>query len=273
MIHPGQIVVYKWTRQGTKHYYIGVHKCVPNGKCTSRKCNYIGSGVAFRKSYDVEPDAWRRSIIKVCDTYEEALALEAELIGEQHRYGAAPDPLCLNCTAGGRGATPSTISALWKDPNSGYNDPAFRCRIRAQRLAYWQTEAGQAQKKRQAASMGHLHSKESRSKQSASLRRYRQENKYTQAERATFRESARKVTLVRMRDPQGEAHEVNREEVVDLLRAGWRFKSRCVYVSNHTTKTSTYKFYKTAATMILSGEWEYGRTRGYEEKHLENKRK
>jgi len=265
MINPGEHVVYRWQRQGTGHYYIGVHTCKPNGKCNRHECRYTGSGVAFLKSYKANPELWERHIVARCLCHEEALWLEQQLIADKFRYGANPDPLCLNLSAGGLGATPATLSALRKDPNSKWNTVEHHESIKAQRHRYWASEQGQAQRERSRANGGprKYYGEDSQEKHRAALKEYFRQNPVPQEMKQRQSDVLRARTPVKLKDPAGVEQVVNRDDVKQLLAAGWCFIPRTVYVHHDALQVCCMAMQTTAVRLIVEEGWTYGRARSY----------
>ena len=88
-----QAFVYKWQNIQTGEYYIGVHKgSVDDG--------YIGSGKKFIAKYRSAPTAFKRTIIQKFKTYQDALALESQLVTKDLILS---DSSCLNLKPGGEG--------------------------------------------------------------------------------------------------------------------------------------------------------------------------
>lgn len=108
-----QHYVYKITNKTTGEYYYGKRSC----EGSWRDDTYMGSGVLLKRKMEAHPDHdWRKEVLLLLDTEEEAYTYEAISIGDRWR----DDPLCLNLCEGGAGAGSDTMRSIqlekWADP-------------------------------------------------------------------------------------------------------------------------------------------------------------
>lgn len=110
-------IVYKTTNLETNQFYIGSHKL----STLDDKYFYWGSGVELNKQLKQYPvTAFKREILFECNSSEEALFLEREIILQNRN-----DPLCLNRSNGGRNF--EHINSI-----KGLNNKANNCSIAGQ---------------------------------------------------------------------------------------------------------------------------------------------
>ena len=89
-------IIYRTTCTMTNRYYIGMHST------DDLADRYLGSGIRLRRSVEkYGATNHTREILEILSTRDEASEREKQIITEELRS----DPLCLNCGAGGLGAT------------------------------------------------------------------------------------------------------------------------------------------------------------------------
>lgn len=94
-----QHYVYLIKNLTTGEYYIGKRSCYGEPS----KDIYMGSGTLLKRKMEAHPDhEWIKTILFTCETEDQALLLEEELIADKWKT----DDLCLNLTRGGRGSIP-----------------------------------------------------------------------------------------------------------------------------------------------------------------------
>lgn len=96
--------VYRWEDTVTGEYYVGVHRGTPDD-------GYVGSGVRFLSKYNKRPGRFYREILAEYDSYEDALAHEANIITVDI---IESDNLCLNMKPGGIGGGAKWDACRWE---------------------------------------------------------------------------------------------------------------------------------------------------------------
>ena len=97
-----QHYVYKITCLETGEYYYGKRSC--NGSWKDDP--YMGSGLLLNDKMKAHPDyTWRKEVLLLLETSEEAYEYEALIIGNKFKGGSDWDGLCLNLTLGGSGGS------------------------------------------------------------------------------------------------------------------------------------------------------------------------
>lgn len=108
--------VYKTTNIVNQKYYYGVHST------SNLDDGYIGSGkllLAAIKKYGA--DNFKREIIKMCSTREEAFAYEREIVNQE----MVNDPMCYNLMIGGKGQIRIYSDEERKERNKMYQKSYF----------------------------------------------------------------------------------------------------------------------------------------------------
>lgn len=96
-----QHYIYKITCVETGEYYYG-KRSAPDWETDS----YMGSGILLKNKMTAYPEyQWKKEVLLLLDSSEEAYEYEAVVIGEKYYGGKDYDGLCLNLTVGGAGGS------------------------------------------------------------------------------------------------------------------------------------------------------------------------